>query len=209
MEWLAPIVLRFTNLGPWAPVIFILTYIGAAVTVAPAFILTFAAGAVFGLWRGTLYTYIGALLGATAVFGISRLGRGRVQQWLDRDRRVAAVRHAVADQSVWIMFLLRLSPLVPYSLLNYALALGGVRYRDYALATIGMFPAIVMYAYYGKVVGDVAAIAAGVAPPRGPEYYVMLTAGLVATLFATTTITRAARRAIDEQRRDREDVRRT
>jgi uncharacterized membrane protein YdjX (TVP38/TMEM64 family) len=41
-----------------------------------------------------------------------------------------------------------------------------VRYRDYALATIGMFPAIVMYTYYGKVVGDVAAIAAGVAPPR-------------------------------------------
>jgi uncharacterized membrane protein YdjX (TVP38/TMEM64 family) len=132
-----------------------------------------------------------------------------VQQWLDRDRRVAAVRHAVAGQSVWIMFLLRLSPLVPYSLLNYALALAGVRYRDYALATIGMFPAIVMYTYYGKVVGDVAAIAAGVAPPRGPEYYVMLTAGLVATLIATTTITRAARRAIDAQRRAREHVRPT
>ena len=44
-----------------------------------------------------------------------------------------------------------------------------------------MIPAIVMYTYYGKVVGDVAALAAGVAPPRGPEYYVLLAVGLVAT----------------------------
>ena len=65
------------------------------------------------------------------------------------------------------MFLLRLSPLVPYNLLNYALALSGVAYRDYLLASVGMLPAIIMYTYYGKVVGDVAALAAGVAPPRG------------------------------------------
>ncbi len=99
------------------------------------------------------------------------------------------------------MFLLRLSPLVPYNLLNYALALSGVRYRDYMLASVGMLPAIVMYVYYGKVVGDVAALAAGVAPPRGPEYYVLLAVGLLATVVATTMITRAARRAIDEARR--------
>jgi hypothetical protein len=55
-----------------------------------------------------------------------------------------------------------------------------------------------MYAYYGKVVGDVARIAVGVQPPRGPEYYVLLGIGLVATVVATTLITRAAKRAMDE-----------
>ena len=64
-----------------------------------------------------------------------------------------------------------------------------------------MLPAIVMYTYYGKVVGDVAALAAGVAPPRGPEYYVLLTVGLVTTVLSTTLITRAAKRAIEEQKR--------
>jgi uncharacterized membrane protein YdjX (TVP38/TMEM64 family) len=98
------------------------------------------------------------------------------------------------------MFLLRLSPLVPFNILNYALALSGVRYRDFAIALLGMIPAIVMYAYYGKVVGDVAALAAGVSPPRGPEYYVMLVLGLVAIIASTTMITRAARRAIQRQR---------
>jgi uncharacterized membrane protein YdjX (TVP38/TMEM64 family) len=98
-----------------------------------------------------------------------------------------------------VMFLLRLSPLVPYNLLNYALALSGVRYRDFVVALVGMVPAIVMYAYYGKVVGDVAALAAGVAPPRGVEYYVLIAVGLVAVVISTTIVTRAARKAIREQ----------
>jgi hypothetical protein len=61
-----------------------------------------------------------------------------------------------------------------------------------------MMPTIVMYAYYGKVVGDVAKIAAGIAPPRGPEYYALLIVGLIATFVATMAITRAARRAIEQ-----------
>jgi hypothetical protein len=70
------------------------------------------------------------------------------------------VRLALVGDAVWVMFLLRLSPLVPYVLLNYALALSGVRYRDFPARTVGMLPAIVMYVYYGKIVGDVAKIAA-------------------------------------------------
>jgi hypothetical protein len=57
-----------------------------------------------------------------------------------------------------------------------------------------------MYAYYGKVVGDVAKIAAGMAPPRGLEYYALLILGLIATFVATMAITRAARRAIEQTR---------
>jgi len=59
-------------------------------------------------------------------------------------------------------------------------------------------PTIIMYAYYGKVVGDVAKIAAGIAPPRGPEYFALLIVGLIATFVATMAITRAARRAIEQ-----------
>jgi hypothetical protein len=53
-----------------------------------------------------------------------------------------------------------------------------------------------MYTYYGKVVGDVAALAAGRTPPRGTAYFVLLGVGLVTTVLATTIITRAARRAL-------------
>ena len=201
MDWLPTLVEQLADLGGWGPVLFILLYVVAAITLAPAFLLTFAGGAVFGLWRGTMLVFVGAVLGSSAVYAVAApLARSRVLGWIDRDPRVAATRRAVVKDSAWIMFLLRLSPLVPYNLLNYALALSGVTYRDYLLALTGMLPAIIMYAYYGKVAGDVTRLAAGVEPARGREYYVMLIVGLIATFAATSLITRAARKAMAEQR---------
>ena len=200
MDWIAPLIRELAELGSWGPVLFIVMYVIAAVVLAPAFVLTFSAGAVFGLWRGTLLTFVGAVLGASAVYAVAApLTRSRVLRWIDRDPRVAATRRAVARDSGWIMVLLRLSPLVPYSLLNYALALSGVRFRDYLIALIGMVPAIIMYAYYGKVAGDVTRIATGVSPPRGTEYYVMMIVGLIATFAATHLIGRAAKKAMAEE----------
>jgi len=202
MDWLAPAVLRLTDVGPWAPVLFVLLYIAAALTMAPAFFLTVAAGAMFGVWRGSVIVFIGASLGASAVYAVvTPLARSPWMQRVLRNRRIAAAREVIVGEGLWMMFLLRLSPLVPYTPLNYALALSGVRYVDFLIALIGMTPAIIMYTYYGKVVGDVAALAAGVSPPRGPEYYVLLVAGLVAIVVSTTMITRAARRAVERQQR--------
>src|SRR4051812_33558881 len=204
MNWLAGLILRLAHLGPWGPIIFVGAYIAASITLAPAFLLTFAAGAVYGFWRGALLVYIGAVLGSSAVFLLaSPLAHSRLLRWLDRDPRIAAIRSVVAGDAGWVMFLLRLSPIVPYVLLNYGLALSGVRYRDFLLTSVGMLPAIFLYVYYGKVVGDVAKLAAGLAPPRGPEYYALLVVGLLATIIATTMITRAARRAVEQQRADR------
>ena len=197
MDWLAPVVLQITNLGPWAPVVFVLVYIVAALTLAPAFFLTVAAGAMFGVFRGSILVFIGASLGASAVYAVaSPLADSRWLRRITTNARVAAVRAAIVGDGAWIMFLLRLSPLVPFTPLNYALALSGVPYRDFVIALFGMVPSIVMYTYYGKVVGDVAALAAGVSPPRGPVYYVFTITGLVAIAVTTTLISRAARRAL-------------
>jgi uncharacterized membrane protein YdjX (TVP38/TMEM64 family) len=197
MEWIAPAIIWLASMGPWAPLLFVLAYVAASIVMAPAFLLAFAAGAVFGVWRGTLIIFAGAVAGSSAVYLMAKqLARTRLLRWMDRDPRVSSVRSVVSRQSLWTMFLLRLSPVVPYVLLNYTLALGGVRYRDFVVASVGMIPTIVMYVYYGKVVGDVAKVAAGVAPPRGLEYYVVLSVGLVATILATRTIARAAKRAI-------------
>jgi len=202
MDWLAAMLLKVMELGPWAPVLFVLIYVAAAVTLAPAFFLTVAGGALFGVWQGSLLVFVGASLGSSAVYALaSPLARTRWMRRVTRDQRVAAVRNAVAGGGVRIMLLLRLSPLVPYSILNYALALSGVRYADFVVALLGMIPAIILYTYYGKVVGDVAALAAGVSPPRGVEYYLLLGVGLVTVAVSTTMITRAARREMERHQR--------
>ena len=201
MEWLAHALVAISSMGPWAPVLFVVTYVIASVVLAPVFLLTVAAGALVGMWRAILLVLISKMIGSSVVFGLaSPLSRSRLMKWVDRDARVAAVRRAVADDGLWVMFLLRLSPVVPFVLLNYGLALSGVRYRNFVVAMAGTLPTIVMYVYYGKIVGDVAKIAAGVAPPRGPEYYVLLVGGLIATVVATTSITRASKRAFDNAR---------
>jgi uncharacterized membrane protein YdjX (TVP38/TMEM64 family) len=201
MDWLAPIVLRVQDLGPWAPILFILIYIVGAVLLAPSFFLTVAAGAMFGVWRGSLVVFVGASLGASAVYAIATpLGNSHLLDRVTGDPRVKAVRGAIRGDARWLTFLLRLSPLLPYNILNYALALSGVRFRDYALGFLGMIPAILMYTYYGKVVGDVAALAAGVAPPRAPEYYALVAVGVGTLIVSTMMITRGARRAIGRQK---------
>jgi uncharacterized membrane protein YdjX (TVP38/TMEM64 family) len=91
-------------------------------------------------------------------------------------------------------------------LLNYGLALSGVRYSHFVIASVGMLPTIVVYVYYGKVVGDVAKVAAGVTPPRGPGYYALLALGLAATVLATRSIARASRRAIQHANDGNEPV---
>lgn len=196
-EWIADLVLRLAELGPWGQVLFVALYVVASLTMAPAFILTFSAGAVYGLWHGTILVSLGAVLGASAVHLVAApLAQSRLLKWLDRDPRVAAVRRVVANEGVWVMFLLRLSPLIPFAQLNYALALSGVRYVHFLVAMFGMVPTIILYVYYGKVAGDVAALAAGVAPPRGLEYYALLIIGLITTVVATTMVTRAAKKAM-------------
>ena len=201
MSWLAALLLRVGELGSAGLVLFILLYVAAAVTMAPAFLLSVAAGALFGVWKGSALVLVSATLGATASYGVARAISGtRLVRWILRDRRVDVVRRAVAHEGAWVQFLLRLSPIVPYVLLNYALGISRVRLRDFLLACFGMTPTIVMYAYYGWVIGDVAKIAAGIAPPRGLGYYALLVVGLIATFLATMAITRAARRAIEQQR---------
>jgi uncharacterized membrane protein YdjX (TVP38/TMEM64 family) len=201
MHWLEAVIVRVAHMGSLGIVLFIATYVVAAVTLVPAFLLTFAAGAIFGLWRGTVIVFLAALLGSMAVYGLAApLAHGRLMRRLERDARVSAIRRAVVGDALWVMLLLRLAPIVPYNLLNYALALSGVRFKDFVLASVGMLPAIVMYAYYGKIVGDVAKLAAGVSPPRGPGYWTLVAVGLAATIWATHMITKAARRAIEQQR---------
>ncbi len=196
-QWLNGLLVQIAQMGGWGVVLFILLYVVAALTVAPAFPLTVAAGAIYGVARGSAVVFVGAVLGGSAAYAVAvRLAGTRWLRRFDREPRVIVVRNAVKADSVWVQFLLRLSPIVPFTMLNYALGLARVRYKDFALALVGMVPAIVMYTYYGKVVGDVTALAAGASPPRGPAYYVFLGLGLAATAVATAALTRAARRAL-------------
>ena len=185
--------------GSLGPVAFILGYIVFTVALIPGSILTMAGGALFGLVQGTLFVTIAAVTGATCAFLISRhLARGKFEERLADSEKFAAIDRAIAEQGGKIVLLLRLSPVFPFTYLNYALGLTRVRLFDFIWASVGMIPGTFLYVYYGKTLGDIAAIAAGTSPERGTEQWIFLAIGLLATLAVTAYITRLARRALKE-----------
>ena len=190
---------RVHALGAWGPVAFIVGYVVATVAFVPGALLTLAAGAVFGLVRGTIYVFVGATVGAAAAFLVSRYAaRGFVERRVTGNPRFAAIDRAVETEGRKIVFLLRLSPIFPFNLLNDALGLTRVRFVDYLVASLGMLPGTLLYVFYGKLAGDVAALAGGAAPPRDRSYWVLLAVGLAATVAATAVVARLARRALGD-----------
>ena len=181
------------RLGFWGPLLFILLYVAATVLFLPGSVLTLGAGAVFGVVRGSLYVSVASTLGATAAFLVGRyLAREWVAKKIEGNTSFAAIDRAVAEEGWKIVGLTRLSPVFPFTLLNYAFGLTRVRLRDYVLASwIGMMPGTVMYVY----IGSLARVGAAGEEKSAAEL-ALYGVGLVATLAVTVFITRIARRAL-------------
>ncbi len=189
------------GLGPLAPFVFVLGYAAATVAFVPGTVLSLAAGALFGLVEGSVVVFTGATLGASAAFALARtVARDLVSERLRSNPRFEAVDRAVGEHGLKIVLLLRLSPAFPFNLLNYALGLTRVRFRDNLLGCLGMLPGTVLYVYLGTLAGEAAAVVARGGPPpeRGPGYYAVLLLGLAATAAVTVLVTRIARRALAE-----------
>ena len=185
--------------GVWGPIVFVLGYAAATVAFVPGSVLTLAAGAIFGLAKGTVYVLVAATLGSSAAFLVARyIARGAVEQRVRSNPRFAAIDRAVAADGRRFVFLLRLSPVFPFNLLNYALGLTSVRFADYLVASLGMIPGTLLYVYYGKLAGDLATVAGGAGVEKGAGYWAVLILGLVATVGVTMLVTRASRRALHQ-----------
>ena len=190
-EWLA-------QAGPAGVMIYAAAFAVAAVCLVPGSILTIGAGAAYGLVWGTLIASIAGALAATAAFLVARtIARRRVAAWATSHPRFAALDAAIGDHGLKLVILVRLSPVIPFNVLNYALGLTRVRLRDYALGSfLGMLPVTVLYVYIGSLAGQLASLARGTAS-GGPLGHAVSALGLAATVAVTLYVTRLARHALD------------
>ena len=177
---------------------FAIAYIAATVLLLPGSILTLGAGFAYGPALGLLLVSPVSVLAATAAFAVGRsFARGWVSRKVAGDLRFAAIDEAVGENGFKIVFLLRLSPLLPFNVLNFALGLTRVRPRDYILASfLGMLPGTLLYVYLGSLVTSASELAAGRHAAAGTWGRALYVLGLAATVAATVLITRIARRAL-------------
>lgn len=184
--------------GPWGAIVYGLAYVLACVLLFPATLLTLGAGFLYGPWLGIAVVLPASVLGATAAFLVARhLARDAVAARVKGHRVFEAVDRAVARRGFRTVLLVRLTPVLPFNLLNYGLGLTSVRLRDYVLGSaIGMLPAIVLVVHAGSLVTSLGGL--GEAAPTGRARAALLIAGLAALVALVVVTGRAARRALRE-----------
>ena len=177
-------------------------YIAACVFMLPGSILTLGAGAVFGVIRGFFLVSASSTAGAAAAFVIARyFARGMVTRQFSNNSTFHDVDRAVAEEGWKIVFLSRLSPVLPFNLLNYAFGLTTVPLRDYVISSwIGMMPGTLMYVYLGSLGGSLARLGITEADRvRTPAEWFLFSAGLAATVILAVQITRIAKKALSRR----------
>ncbi|MBI2944891.1 MAG: TVP38/TMEM64 family protein [Candidatus Wallbacteria bacterium] len=149
--------------GVEGAIVYEIVYVAATITMLPGSVLTLGAGFAYGPIGGSLLVSPASVLGATAAFLLGRsIARPWVESRLRRQPRFEAIDRAVERDGFRVVLLLRLSPVIPFNLLNYALGLTRVGFRDYVLGSfLGMLPGTVMYVYLGSVVTSASELLTG------------------------------------------------
>ncbi|MDE8348322.1 MAG: TVP38/TMEM64 family protein [Acidocella sp.] len=143
------------NLGPLGWLIFITAEaVVALVGILPASLLGMAAGAVYGVTLGFITSALGIFIGAIIAFALSRsLARPLIVNLAGRRAKLASLDQRLAQDSWRLVALLRVSPVMPFSLTSYVLGLSGITLRAYIIGTMASLPALLGYVAIGKLGG--------------------------------------------------------
>jgi len=175
---------------------YFLVYVMATLLLLPPGVLNMAAGVTFGPLTGAVLALAANVLSAMVTFLVSRyFARGWVAGRIARRRGLLAVDRALEKGGLKVVLLLRMSPVSPFSVLNYALGISRVRPRDYVLGSVlGTVPGTLLYVYIGSLLTDLAQIfttSVGASPKA-----IFLCAGLIATVAGFSIVTRLARQEL-------------
>ncbi len=141
----------------FAPLIFIIVYAVSVTFMVPASALTLISGPIFGFWPGLLLTVIGSNLGCHLSYWVAKfLGEETVKKFIKSGSFIDEAKKQIDKNGFLFMMYARLIPLFPFAGVNYLSGIIGVKYKDYAIATVlGMLPGSFDYVYLGFSVTDI------------------------------------------------------
>lgn len=179
------------GLGVFAPLIFVVLYAIAVITMMPTWWLSIGAGVLFGTVGGLGYAWLGASLGGVVSFFLGRTLMGEtVRGWIDAHPRLRAIDQEIEARGWVAAVLLRLSPLTPWNILNYGLGVTRISLRGYLASLPAALPVLSLYAVLGSAAGEIAR-------PGERELttleWTLLGVGLACTVVVTVWLLRVAR----------------
>ena len=167
--------------GNWAALAYIGLFALLPAFFFPVAVLALAGGLLFGLWWGSLYTFLGAILNCTLMFLLARYaGREKVEQLMERKLSPlwqSRLQSLNSSGGFLLLVILRLIPAVPYNLINYAFGLTAMSYRTYILGSaIGIIPGTLAFINIGDKALDI----------TSPDFWLAI--GLLGLLLAVTSL---------------------
>jgi len=200
LQWMVDFIHWAKGMGAAGGAIYAVFYIVGTALFFPGLPLTLGAGFLYGAVIGTLVVSPASVAGASLAFLIARyFARDWVTRRLKKYPQAAAIDRAIEKNGFKAVVLLRLQPVLPFNILNYALGLTSIRLRDYMLASwIGMFPATVLYVYLGSVMNDISDLLRG-RPNSGVAGRFLLWGGLAAIVVLVWWLGRIAKKALRDE----------
>jgi uncharacterized membrane protein YdjX (TVP38/TMEM64 family) len=197
--WLTRVAQFLRDLGIFGVLLYFGVYTLASLVCFPAAVLTLSAGFAWGALGGLAAAIPAAALAALTAFTIGRVAfRGRLRHALMARPRLAAVERAINAKGARLVFLMRFSPILPFPVLNYVLGMTRIPAPAFVLATAtGMLPISFMYTWTGALLVELGGLD-GEPQEVGPVKLAMGGLGLLATVFITLWVGRAARAALRE-----------
>ena len=167
--------------GPWAPVVYIALFALLPAMFFPVAVLALAGGLLFGLWAGSMYTFLGAMINCTVMFWLARtVGYEKVKSLVESrlsEKWQNRLNAAAGREGFLLLIILRLIPAVPYNLINYAFGLTRMSYGAYLLGSaMGIIPGTLVFINIGDKAMDV----------TSPGFWVAM--GLLVLLLVVTTV---------------------
>lgn len=169
------------SFGSWAAVGYIALFALLPAFFFPVAVLALAGGLLFGLFLGSVYTFIGAVLNCTLMFFLARYaGRKQVEALIQKKLSPlwqSRLQGLEGRTGFLLLIILRLIPAVPYNLINYAFGLTAMPFRTYLLASaIGIIPGTLAFINIGDKALE----------PGSPDFWIAM--GLLGLLLLVTAI---------------------
>ena len=138
-----------TGIGIFA---FVFLYILIVLLILPASWLSLLSGYLYGSYFGSIIVFISASIGASVAFFISKsFFSKKLKKFFSRYPKLSFMEQVVKKGGLKLILLARLSPIFPFSILNYFYGLNNVKYRDFALGLLGIIPGTFLYCSVGSL----------------------------------------------------------
>lgn len=186
----------FEGLGFFRPFVFIPVYLIGTVLFVPTVVLSLGAGILFGVPMGFFLVSVSSVISEAGFFWAGRyLSRKWVLKKVATSKKTQALYDAVAEGGWKMVILVRLSAILPFSFVNYALGLSKIRFSHYLAASwIGMIPGILLNVYLGSFVGRIMLEGHR---QKNPAEWILFAIGLVATLIMTIYASAVVKKVLD------------